>query len=144
MREKVTKSGLTEVGAQLLVDLDKQIESLYGFDRDEIWKESLSIACETARCMRFSHRTVGRALGTQDGGVDLIAKIPHFDQRKSCFPSSTGCDQVRKDQLISLLNGDSDNAECAERDLEKEFGAEWQEEGRLWKISFGSSQRKSR
>jgi len=40
LRERVTKSNLEEVGAQLLVDLDAQLDREYSFDDDAIWKEA--------------------------------------------------------------------------------------------------------
>jgi hypothetical protein len=49
MRERVTKSSLAEADAQLLADLEKQMDAEYYFDLGEIWKESLSIDLEAAK-----------------------------------------------------------------------------------------------
>jgi hypothetical protein len=43
LRERTTKSGLAEVGAQLLVDLDKQLDSDYAFNSDAVWQEAKSV-----------------------------------------------------------------------------------------------------
>jgi hypothetical protein len=49
MRERVTKSSLAEADAQLLADLEKQMDAEYYYDLDKIWKESLSISLEAAK-----------------------------------------------------------------------------------------------
>ena len=54
MRERVTKSSLAEADAQLLADLEKQMDAEYYFDLGEIWKESLSIDLEALG--RFQNR----------------------------------------------------------------------------------------
>lgn len=66
MRERVTKSALLEVGAQLLVDLDKQLESSYGFDQDQVWRESIEIASQAAKEAQAKVRERCRELGIPD------------------------------------------------------------------------------
>jgi hypothetical protein len=66
MRERVTKSGLIEAGAQLLVDLDKQLESRYSFDSDEIWKEAMKAADEAAKAAQVLVQERCRELGIPD------------------------------------------------------------------------------
>jgi hypothetical protein len=63
LRERVTKSGLAEVGAQLLVDLDKQLDTTYSFDQDKIWAESLAIATQAAQEAQAKVRERCRELG---------------------------------------------------------------------------------
>jgi hypothetical protein len=66
MRERVTKSGLQEVGAQLLVDLDKQLESSYSFDQDKIWRESIEMARQAAQEAQAKVKERCRELGIPD------------------------------------------------------------------------------
>src|SRR5580704_15256806 len=44
LREKVSKTGLDEAGARLLVDLDSQLDTSYSFDSDEIWQQAHDLA----------------------------------------------------------------------------------------------------
>lgn len=66
MREKVTKSGLAEAGAQLLVDLDTQLATSYKFDSDEIWKEALHLANQAAKAAQAEVQKRCRELGIPD------------------------------------------------------------------------------
>lgn len=66
MRERVTKSGLAEVGSRLLVDLDKQLDAYYSFDSDEIWKESLKIATKATKEAQTKVSARCRELGIPD------------------------------------------------------------------------------
>ncbi|SRR5260221_3380015 len=66
LREKVTKSNLEEVGAQLLVDLDKQLDSFYSFDSDETWKEAHRIADEARKEAQAKVEERNRQLGIPD------------------------------------------------------------------------------
>jgi hypothetical protein len=77
MRERVTKSGLAEVGAQLLVDLDKQLESSYSFDQDAIWRESIAIATQAADEAQAKVRERCRELGIPDRFAPKISR-PHW------------------------------------------------------------------
>jgi len=63
MRERVTKSQLEEVGAQLLVDLDKQLDAYYSFDSDEIWKQAHRIADEACKEAQTKVKERNRELG---------------------------------------------------------------------------------
>lgn len=58
MRERTTKSSLEEVGANLLVDLDRQLDTYYAFSSDEIWKEAHRIADEA--CKEAQAKVVAR------------------------------------------------------------------------------------
>jgi hypothetical protein len=44
LREKTCKTNLVAVGARLLADLDKQLDTYYSFDSDEVWKQAEEIA----------------------------------------------------------------------------------------------------
>jgi hypothetical protein len=66
LRERVTKSGLLEAGAQLLVDLDKQLEATYHFDQDQVWQESLAIATQAAKEAQAKVKERCRELGIPD------------------------------------------------------------------------------
>ncbi len=63
MRERVAKSGLAEAGAQLLADLDKQLDTSYSFDSDEIWKEALRAAEQVVKEAQAKVKERSRALG---------------------------------------------------------------------------------
>ncbi len=63
LRERVTKSQLEEVGAQLLVDLDRQLDSYYSFDSDETWKEAHRIADEACKEAQTKVKERNRQLG---------------------------------------------------------------------------------
>jgi hypothetical protein len=73
MRERVAKSGLIEVGAQLLVDLDKQLEASYGFNSDEIWKESYAIAHQATEEANVKVKQRCREFGIPDRFAPRIA-----------------------------------------------------------------------
>jgi hypothetical protein len=45
-QESVTKSQLVAYGAKLLTDLDKQLDTVYNFDQDEIWTKAEEMARE--------------------------------------------------------------------------------------------------
>jgi|ERR1700730_5262688 hypothetical protein len=63
MRERVTKSQLEEVGAQILVDLDKQLDAYYSFNSDEILKEAHRIADEACKEAQAKVEERNRELG---------------------------------------------------------------------------------
>jgi len=49
LRERVSKSGLIEVGKQLLADLEQQFDTTYPFNRDEVWTEAVREAKELVK-----------------------------------------------------------------------------------------------
>ena len=44
LREKTCKTNLEAIDAQLIVELDKQLDTYYHFDSDEVWKQAEEIA----------------------------------------------------------------------------------------------------
>ncbi len=96
LRERVTKSKLEKVGAQLLVDLDRQLDSYYSFDSDETWKEAHRIADEACKEAQTKVKERNRQLGIPDRFAPSLRWSDDDRRRKGtrvnadCLPWQTG------------------------------------------------------
>jgi hypothetical protein len=91
LRERVAKSGLIEVGKQLVADLEKQLDARYPFNRDEVWAEAVRAASEAFDQAQRKIEERSRQLGIPDRFAPSLGKF-WFE----------GGEQMFKDRVIAL------------------------------------------
>lgn len=101
LRERVTKSGIVELAAQLLADLEKQLDAGYPFDSDKVWQESYRIAEKPVTEAQAKVHVRCRELGIPDRFAPEIVTYWR-DQGEQAI-------KRRKDELRKIANRQVDS-----------------------------------
>ncbi|SRR5258707_1179968 len=91
LRERVAKSGLIEMGKQLVADLEKQLDARYPFNRDEVWAAAMRAATEAVEEAQKKIEERSRQLGIPERFAPSL-RHHWFEQGEQMF----------KDRVIAL------------------------------------------